>query len=69
MLLPKSIEYYKQERRITIAKILDVSEGPPVKSQGHVMMKELDAALKSDITEQSLPLLLHQVIFSSILLL
>ena len=46
---------------MTISKILDVSDAPPIKNQSVVMMKELDAALKSDITDQSLPLLLHNV--------
>ncbi|XP_077975931.1 uncharacterized protein LOC120340906 isoform X2 [Styela clava] len=60
VLLPKSVDYYKEERRITIAKILDVSDAPSLKNQGQIMIKELEASLKSDITNESLPLLLHQ---------
>nr|XP_018669782.1 putative uncharacterized protein C6orf183 [Ciona intestinalis] len=57
---PLSAEYFRRERELTVGKILQVSLAQPLKNQGEVMMEELEAALKSDVTEKSLPLLLHQ---------
>ena len=54
-------EYFKAERTLTIKKALDVSGVLPLKDQSQVILEEVECALQSDVTEESLPLFLHQV--------
>ena len=56
-----SPEYFLEERKMAIEKALDVSEVFPLKNQGQVLVDELECSLQSDVSEESLPLLLHQV--------
>ncbi|XP_076818582.1 uncharacterized protein LOC143464598 isoform X1 [Clavelina lepadiformis] len=57
---PMSAEYFAKERDMTLKKMLNVSGAQPMKNQGLVMIEELEATLKSEITEESISLLLHQ---------
>ena len=54
-------EYFKAERTLALQKALDVSGVHPLKSQSQVIMEEVECSLQSDVTEESLPLFLHQV--------
>ena len=60
--MPMNPEYFAQERKVSIKKTLDVSGVFPLKSQGQVIMDEVECSLRPEITEESLPLLLHEVL-------
>lgn len=60
--MPMNPQYLAEERKLAIKKALDVSGAADLKSQGQVIIDELDSCLQSDITTETLPLLLHQVL-------
>jgi len=53
---------------LAIKNHLNVCDALTVKNQGQIVTDELDNALQSEVTLQSLPLLLHQVILFEIII-
>ncbi|KAJ8353275.1 hypothetical protein SKAU_G00208420 [Synaphobranchus kaupii] len=65
--IPKDISYFRVEREQILQKGLEVSGVQPILSQADVMQKELEICRSREYTLESLPLLLHQLQFSSYL--
>ena len=62
--VPLVPEYFTKERNLAIKNQLNVYDAFTVKNQGQIMTDEMDSAMQSDVTLQSLPLLLHQVLLA-----
>ncbi|KAK6176827.1 hypothetical protein SNE40_015054 [Patella caerulea] len=58
--LPRDVDYFRQERKLIINRIFQVSEAQPLKCQADIMKEELLSCESSEYTTDSLPLLLHQ---------
>ena len=58
-----SFDYFKREREIALNNMIYLEKSETLKNQGIVMMEELRANTQTECTEDSIPLLLHQVGF------
>ncbi|KAL5014657.1 hypothetical protein ScPMuIL_008927 [Solemya velum] len=58
--LPKDIEHFRMERKLVIQRVMQVSEGQPLRIQAEVMKEEMLSAEVREYTPKSVPLLLHQ---------
>ncbi|KAK3103240.1 hypothetical protein FSP39_017753 [Pinctada imbricata] len=58
--LPKSVAFFKKERKLVIDRLLQVSEAQPLKMQAEIMKEEMMSSEDHEYTVKSIPLLLHQ---------
>ncbi|XP_065836956.1 uncharacterized protein [Oscarella lobularis] len=60
VITPKDTDYYRRERDHALERLKSVPTPEPLFLQVECFLKELESCLKSEYSENSLPLLLHQ---------
>eukprot|EP00111_Clytia_hemisphaerica_P003675 TCONS_00010519-protein len=58
--IPNDAKFFRKQRKIAVKNCLKVREAKPLLLQSELMKEEVDSCLKSEYTNESIPVLLHQ---------